>query len=83
MTTTEATFDNIPITVPGVYRYRCEITGNHPDGDGTITIFFSTRAGEMYVVDPGKYAMLPSIPFSRYASKPGAQWYFLKSLPES
>lgn len=63
-------FDNIPITVPGVYRFRADATGV-----GKIRVYIFSGIPEV-VVDSA-----PSLPFSRYTSLKGAGWYFLKPLP--
>lgn len=75
MTAIEQTFDNIPITVPGVYRYR-------NDRLGEMDIRIEIRDGcPMSIVKTPQMTATYHFPVLSYQK--GAGWYFKSPLPES
>jgi len=60
-------FDTLPITVPGVYQYRCD-----EHGEGEIIVML-TRSGAQLMTGDGL------VPFEGVARNKGAGWYFKRS----
>ncbi len=66
------TFDTIPITVAGIYKFRSDLTG---EGDVRVKIL----DGIPMVVTVGRQKLLP-FNFARAAAMKGAEWCFVRPI---
>lgn len=77
----DSMFDTFPITVLGVYRFRSDLTGNNPEGDGDLRVEIEPDGSPVFVGDPGSMFSISRPKFSKLSSLPNARWYFKSTLP--